>query len=67
MIKRLTYRNFMVIMNRVIRKGYSKEEAESITRGIFDKHEANPNGVSVEALERMIVSKEEYDAEYGKG
>lgn len=66
MIKNLTYRNFMVIMNRVMRKGYNKEEAESITRGIFSLHEANPNGWSVESLEQKILSKGEYDAEYGE-
>lgn len=66
MIKNLTYRNFLIIMNRIMRKGYNKKEAESITRGIFSMKEANPNGVSIEMLEGMIIRKEDYDAEYRK-
>lgn len=63
-IKNRTYRNFMIIMNRILDKGYDRQEAEKITRRIFDEYELNPNGLSVNALEARIIPAAEWRLEY---
>ncbi len=57
MIKKMTYRNFMIVMNKIIRKGYDADEAERMTRNIFAQREACPEGLSVERMVEMIVDK----------
>ena len=64
-IKRKTYRNFMIIANRLMKeKGYTFKEAEKLTHQIFDNMEANA-GRTAEQFYNMILSKEEYTKEYG--
>ena len=62
MIKNKTYRNFMIIMNRLMNKGYDKEEAENLTHKCFDNSEQD--GRSPEVFESMILRKSEYDKVY---
>lgn len=62
-IKNRTYRNMMIIVNRIQRKGWDFEEAVRLARGIFDSYEAHPNGLSVEQMERRILTVKEREAE----
>lgn len=63
-IKNKTYFNFMLVMNRIIAtKGYDKETAEKITHHIFDEY--NPYGKSIEGMIDDIMTKDEYEKEYG--
>ena len=63
-IKNKTYYNFIYIMNIIINKGYSKEEAEQITHRIFDNH--NPLGLSIIEMANRTISKADYATEYAK-
>lgn len=64
-IKRKTYSNFILIMNRLQKeKGYSRSEAEKLTHQIFDNLEANA-GRTAEQFYNMILSKADYIKEYG--
>ena len=64
-MKRKTYRNFLIMMNRLQReKGYTKSEAEKLTHQIFENLEANA-GRTAEQFYNMILSKAEYIKEYG--
>lgn len=64
-IKNKTYFNFMLVMNRIIEtKGYDKKTAEKITCHIFDEY--NPYGKSIESMIDDIMTKDEYEKEYGK-
>lgn len=53
-MKRRTYRNCLIICNRIRRKGYDRETAQELMLRIFDEYEANPQGLSIEAREAMI-------------
>lgn len=55
-IKNLTYYNFMVVMHKIEKKGYTSQEAEKMTRRIFDEY--TPAGLSIEARINMILPKE---------
>lgn len=57
-IKKLTYRNFIIVMNAIMRKGYDKDEAERMTRNIFAQREACPDGLSVERMVDMILRRD---------
>ena len=61
MIRNQTYHNFIIIMNRLIKKGYNKEEAEKLTRNCFDNA---VDGRSPEIFESMILSKADYEKKY---
>jgi hypothetical protein len=51
-------------MNRIIEtKGYDKETAEKITHHIFDEY--NPYGKSIKSMIDDIMTKDEYEKEYG--
>lgn len=63
MIKNRTYRNFIIVMNKIMAKGYDKEEAERITRNIFDQREACPDGLSVECLVDMVIGRDQWITE----
>ena len=63
MMKNRTYRNFLIIFNQIRRKGWSQEEAEEITRNIFNQFEANPQGLSIEALAKRQCTKAEFEAD----
>ena len=62
MIKNKTYHNFIIIMNRLIKKGYNKEEAEVLTHKCFNNSEED--GRSPEVFESMILSKSDYEYQY---
>lgn len=62
-IRNCTYRNMMIIVNRIQRKGWDFDESVRLARGIFAHFEACPNGLSVEQLERQIITVEEWKAE----
>jgi len=63
MIKNRTYRNMMIIVNRIQRKGWDFDEAVRLARGIFDSYEARPNGLSIEQMEKRILTVKEWEAE----
>jgi hypothetical protein len=63
MMKNRTYRNFLIIFNRIKKKGWNQEEAAEITRNIFDQFEAHPNGLSIEAMAKMQCTKAEFEAD----
>ena len=60
MIKNKTYHNFMIIMNRLINKGYNKEEAEKLAHNCFNNA---IDGRSPETFESMILSKADYESQ----
>ena len=62
-IKNRTYRNMMIVVNRIQKKGWSFEEAVRLARGIFDQHEAHPMGLSIEAMTDQIVTVQEWEEE----
>lgn len=62
MIKNKTYHNFMIIMNRLINKGYNKEESEILTHKCFNNAEEDRR--SPEIFESMILSKSDYEHQY---
>ena len=59
MIKNLTYRNLMIVIHKLEKKGYTFEEAEPIARNIFA--EFNPNGLSIERMTEMVLTKSEFE------
>lgn len=61
MIKNLTYRNLMIVIHKLEKKGYTFEEAEPIARNIFA--EFNPNGLSIERMTEMVLTKSEFENE----
>jgi len=54
-MKNKTYHNFMIIYNKMVKKGYDKVEAERITHRIFDEFAACPEGMSIKARAEQIV------------
>ena len=56
-IKTRTYYNFLRVMRMIEAKGYDAQEAERVTRRIFDQYEAFPQGLSVLALVNMIEER----------
>ena len=65
MIKNLTYRNLMIVIKRIQAKGYDFEESERLARHVFDEFAARPQGMSIEERVRRILTKEEWEREYG--
>ena len=65
MIKNLTYRNLMIVITRIQAKGYDFEESERLARHVFDEFAARPQGMSIEERVRRILTKEEWEREYG--
>lgn len=63
MMKNRTYRNMMIVINRIQKKGWSFEEAVETARRIFDQFEAHPLGLSIEALTNQVISREEWETE----
>lgn len=61
MIKNLTYRNLMIVIHKLEKKGYTFKEAEPIARNIFA--EFNPNGLSIERMTEMVLTKSEFENE----
>lgn len=58
-IKNHTYRNHMIVLNRIMKKGYSFGEADVLTRNVFSNY-GDGNGLSIEALTDRIITREEY-------
>ena len=65
MIKNLTYRNLMAVIHKIQAKGYDFEESERLARNIFAEFEARPQGMSIEERVRRILTREEFEREYG--
>lgn len=64
-IKNKTYHNFLIIRNKLMcEKGYDPCTASQLTHNIFDTLSVNP-GRTAEEFYNLILSKEEYEAEYG--
>ena len=65
MIKNLTYHNLMVVIHKIQAKGYDFEESERLARHVFDEFAARPQGMSIEERVRRILTREEFEREYG--
>lgn len=64
-IKNLTYRNFIIVMNKIKAKGYTDAEAEDITRKVFDNYYSDKGrgDRSVEWFIGMVMTKEAFELE----
>lgn len=68
MIRNKTYRNFIIIKNKLVKeKGYSPEEATKITHIIFENvlHDKNRGGRSAEHFFDMVLSAEDFANQQG--
>ena len=66
MMKNLTYRNLMIVIRKIMKKGYDFSTSERLARNIFRDFAACPNGKSIEERISLILTAEEYAAEYLK-
>ena len=66
MMKNLTYRNLMTVIRKIMKKGYDFSTSERLARNIFREFAACPNGKSIEERISLILTAEEYAAEYSK-
>ena len=66
MMKNLTYRNLMILIRKIMKKGYDFSTSERLARNIFRDFAACPNGKSIEERISLILTAEEYAAEYSK-
>ena len=60
-IKNFTYRNLMIIANRIKQKGYTEQEAFNIAKNLFK--EFNPKGLPIETLANRVLTKAEWERE----
>lgn len=60
MIKNLTYHNLMIVIHKLMKKGYTLQEAEPIAKRIFEEY--NPFGMSIEEMTENVLSKSEWEA-----
>ena len=61
-MKRKTYRNFMIIANKLQReKGYNQQEAFDLSNKVFENVENDSAGRTADFFYGMIVSKPEYE------
>lgn len=62
-IKNLTYRNFIIVMNKIIAKGWDEKTAEGLARKVFDNYytDKGRGDRSVEWFINLIMTKEEYE------
>lgn len=65
-IKTRTYNNFMKVYKLILSKGYTPEESEEITRGIFDDFERHPFGLSILERVGLVLDKVAFSEEYGQ-
>lgn len=63
MMKNLTYHNLMVVIHKLMDKGYSFSESEHLGKNIFEAFTACPQGLSVEERVRRILPKSEWIAQ----
>ena len=66
MMKNPTYRNLMIVIRKIMKKGYDFSTSERLARNIFRDFAACPNGKSIEERISLILTAEEYAVEYGK-
>ena len=66
MMKNLNYRNLMIVIRKIMNKGYDFSTSERLARNIFRDFAACPNGKSIEERISLILTAEEYAAEYSK-
>ena len=59
-IRNRNYRNFMIVMNKIMAKGYDKEESWKMTDEFFNRLEWNPDGISIETMVDMILPYDEW-------
>lgn len=64
-MKNLTYYNLMVVIRKIQAKGYDFETSKRLARGMFDEFAACPQGLSIEERVRRILTREEWEREYG--
>ena len=64
-MKNLTYYNLMVVIHKIQAKGYDFETSKRLARGVFEEFAACPQGLSIEERVRRILTKEEFEREYG--
>lgn len=63
-MKRKTYRNFMIIKNKLMReKKYDSNEASQLTHLIFENTEYDTEGRTAEFFYSRVLSKAEYEAQ----
>lgn len=62
MIKNLTYHNLMIVIHKLMKKGYTMAEAELIAKGIFAAY--YPGGMSIEQRVNQVLSKDKYTKMY---
>lgn len=61
-MKRKTYRNFMIIANKLQReKGYNQQEAFDLSHKVFENVENDGAGRPAEFFYGMIVSKNDFE------
>ena len=61
-MKRKTYRNFMIIANKLQReKGYNQQEAFDLSHKVFENVENDGSGRPAEFFYGMIVSKNDFE------
>ena len=63
-IKNKTYRNFLIIKNRIIKeKHYDEKEASKLTHRVFDNYELDKGygNNSIEFFIDRILTKEEFE------
>ena len=61
-MKRKTYRNFIIIANKLQReKGYPKQEAFDLAHKVFENVENDGSGRTAEFFYGMIVSKNDFE------
>lgn len=65
MMKNLTYYNLMVVIRKIQAKGYDFETSKRLARGVFDEFAACPQGLSIKERVRRILTREEWEREYG--
>ena len=63
MIKNLTYHNLMVVINKLMAKGWNREESEKMARNMFAEFKARPLGMSIEERIRRTLTREEWEEE----
>ena len=66
MMKNLTYHNLIIVIRKIMKKGYDFSTSERLARNIFRDFAACPNGKSIEERISLILTAEEYAAEYLK-
>ena len=64
-MKNLTYYNLMVVIRKIQAKGYDFETSKRLARGVFDEFAACPQGLSIKERGRRILTREEWEREYG--